>query len=181
MTARLAPTHGALRAVRGGLLAVTSGGLAVTAHALGGGHPPDTAVAVVLTLLLAGAGTALADRRRGAPAILTALGGSQLALHLLLGALSTHSHSASAPTVDPTTMTAAHAVAALGTGILLTGAESAVFALAGALAMVLPKRLTPPPAFAPLRAAVPSRESVRPVQDVLFRRVLTGRGPPVPA
>lgn len=176
----LSPTRGALRALRGGLLAASSGTLAVAAHTVAGGRAPDTGLAVVLVLLLAGAGTALADRRRGAVAIIAALGGSQLALHLLLAALSTHTHAAG-PTVDPVAMTSAHTLAALATGGLLAGAESAVFALVSALALLLPSRLSPPPADAPLRLALPTEPIDLPLLAVLFGRVLTRRGPPVRA
>lgn len=159
------------------MLAVSSGALAIAAHTVAGGRAPDTGLAVVLVLLLAGAGTALADRRRGAVAIIATLGGSQLALHLLLTVLSTHTHDA-VSAVDPVAMTSAHTLAALATGGLLAGAESAVFALVSALALLLPTRLAPPPADAPLRLALPSEPIGLPLLAVLFGRVLTRRGPP---
>lgn len=179
MTARLSPTHGAIRALRGGLLAVTSGGLAVAAHTVAGGQAPDTALAVVLTGLLAGAGTALADRRRGLPAILAVLGSSQVALHVLLTALSTHPHGSGIAAVDPLAMTIAHIAAALGAAWLLADAESAVFALFSALTMLLPKRLAPLPAVAPLWTATPAPAPESARRDLRFRRVLPRRGPPV--
>lgn len=182
VTTRLAPTRGVLRALRGGLLAVTSGGLSVAAHAVGGGMAPDAAVTVVATLLVAGAGIALADRRRGRLAILGVLGGAQLAVHLLLTALSPHDMVGVTmpPAVDPVTMTAAHALAALGTGLVLARAESAVFGLAAALGLLLPRRWTPLPVVAVGTVAVPT-DPGRPVLGVLFRRVLTRRGPPLAA
>lgn len=183
VTVRLAPTRGVLRALRGGLLAVTSGGLSVAAHTIGGGMAPDPAVTVVGTVLLAGAGCALADRRRGPLAILAVLGTAQLAVHVLLSTLGPHDVAgvAVAPAVDPVTMTAAHAVAALATGLLLARAESAVFGLAAALGLLLPRRWTPPPVDAAGTPLVVPAAPLRPVLDVLFRRVRTRRGPPLAA
>ncbi|SHE65293.1 hypothetical protein SAMN05444320_101681 [Streptoalloteichus hindustanus] len=163
---------------RGAALALSSATLAVAAHAAAGGSVPDTGLAAVLTVLMAGAGTAMADRRRSAPAILAALGGSQVLLHVLLQALAGHGAHHAPPGFDPSRMVATHVVATLLTAALLVGAERAVFAVAAALAMLLPRRLAPPPAWAPLRlASVPIGTVPLPL-DVLLRRVHTRRGPP---
>ncbi|MCP2260564.1 hypothetical protein LX15_004282 [Streptoalloteichus tenebrarius] len=165
---------------RGVALAVSSATLAVAAHAAAGGSVPDTGLAAVLTVLLAGAGTALADRRRGPVAILAALGGSQFLLHVLLQALAGHGHGPhhALPGFDPGLMTAAHVGAALLTAGLLLGAERSVFAVATALAMLLPRRLSPLPAWAPLRPVTVPAEPVSPPFSVLLRRVVARRGPP---
>jgi len=177
MTGQPAPTRGAPRALRGGLLASTAAALAVTAHGLAGGGWPDTGFTLLLTALLAGAGTALADRRRGLPAILGALGASQLAMHLLLSAPHPHQAGAGLGLQWPV-MTAAHAVAVLLTALLLAKAEAAVFAVARALAALLPRRAQPAPVNVPRPGVVVAPLRVDTELDVLFRRVCLRRGPP---
>lgn len=180
VTAVLNPRTGLLRALRGSALAVTSSLLAGTAHVAAGGAAPDGALTVVLTVAVAAAGTALADRRRGPVALLTAVGGTQVVLHLLLDGLGSHAHGAG--TAPTTAMTAAHALAAVVTALLLAGAESAVFAVAGAwrrIVAALPLRggssITPIAravlAVAPCAEPAPLR--------VLMATLLGRRGPPV--
>lgn len=168
--------------LRGGLLALCSAALAMAAHALAGGTGQNAGLAVPLTALIALAGIALADRQRGGPAILGALGISHAGEHLMLTTLAHHQHAAhfDATHFDATAMTAAHVAAVLLTAVLLTHAESAVFATAAALAMLLPRRplSQPVPAAALLThvADIP----VDHVLDVLLRKVIGKRGPPLP-
>ncbi|MCP2169045.1 hypothetical protein [Goodfellowiella coeruleoviolacea] len=199
MTRRAASGRGAHRALRAGLLAVSSAALTVTAHGLAGGALPEVGLPVLFTVALAGAGTAVADRRQGLIGIAATLGASQVGQHVLLSLLG-HDHPAEPPvTASPTTaspgtgtdvpgltassgwMTLAHVLAALLTALLLARAETAVFAIAAALALLLPRRLCPPPAWAPLRlSAIPAiRAGSGSALDVLLRRAHRRRGPPV--
>jgi len=182
MTAVLVPQRGVLRAVRGATLAVASALLAGTAHVAAGGSAPDGALATLLTLVVAAAGTALADRRRGAPALLAAVGTTQVLLHLLFEGLGTHPAGAAASQVHTPAMTAAHALAAGITALLLAGAESAVFTVAAAwrrIVATVPQRVPSP--------LIPARPPVRPITPadvpaplrVLLATLLRRRGPPV--
>ncbi|MCP3799548.1 hypothetical protein NLX83_09800 [Allokutzneria sp. A3M-2-11 16] len=176
MAVRLDPVRGALRALRGCLLATTSAALATLGHALAGGSVPDTALTVLLTVLIATVAISFADRRRGPLAILATLGTAQLTTHLLLSALTLHDHGA---VTDTWAMFAAHAAATLATALLLGGAESAIFGMAAALGAVLPRRCPRPPVFAPLLAVLPARSGLITSLDVLLRRAHARRGPPL--
>ena len=136
MTVALLPQHGALRVARGTALAVVNAVLAVAAHVAGGGGAPDRALTVLISLGVAAAGTALADRRRGPLALLAAVAVTQVVLHLLLATLG-GSHASTAPAAGAAAMLPAHAAAVLVTAALLAGAESAVFAVAGALRRIV--------------------------------------------
>ncbi|MFB9906551.1 hypothetical protein [Allokutzneria oryzae] len=177
MAVQLDPVRGALRALRGWLLATTSAALSTAGHALAGGAVPDTALTVLLTVLVAAAAVSLANKRRGPVAILGTLGTAQVVTHLLLSALTVHRHEAT-PT-DSLAMTAAHVVATLGTALVLGHAESAIFGLAAALGAVLPRRSPQPPVFAPQRAVTPARTGMANPLDVLLRRARARRGPPL--
>lgn len=175
MRTALDPVRGALRVVRGIALAVSSSALSAAAHALGGGRLDDGVLTVLLTVLLAATATALAGRRRGLLGILLILGLAQGVQHVLFD-LTAHAHSGPA-LGDPALMTAAHVLAALGTAFLLVNAESAVFAVAAALGLVVPRRPVPPPVTAPVRLVVPGGPA--PVLlDLLLSRLRTRRGPP---
>jgi hypothetical protein len=186
-------TRGAPRVLRGVTLAGCSAALTVAAHTAAGGSAPSTGLTLVLTMLLAGLGVALADRRRGFPVILVVVGTSQLGMHVLLsgplygtgygpghGPESGHGH-------DVTVaggMVALHAVAAVLTAVMLAGAESAVFATVAVLGWALrtvavvprplpvlgPRLSFMPPAWMPGCLAI----------EVLLRRVHARRGPPNP-
>lgn len=159
------------------MLACCSALLAVVAHALGGGGAPDTGLAVLLTLLVAAAGTALADRRRGTLSIVAALGVSHAGEHLLLTTLAQHGHG---HPVDGVAMTATHVLAVLVTALLLARAESALFVAAAALGMLLPRKpLSVPPLPAPLSGVGRHpRAAMRTEQSVLLGRIIRRRGPP---
>jgi hypothetical protein len=173
---------------RGSALAITSATLTVAAHTVAGGMPPDTGLTVLLTLGVAAVGVALAGRRRSPGAILAVLGAAQLASHVLLsfgdsvGAMSAGDLRMVAP-VTGTAMLGAHVLAVLLSAALLAGAETAVFVVAGVLAMLLPRLLTAPP----VPSAPPDAGARRFMlaQDrytaVLLRRSHARRGPPVTA
>ncbi|MFT7835359.1 hypothetical protein Q5530_04310 [Saccharothrix sp. BKS2] len=172
MTRRPAPT----RFARAVLLAVTSAALSVTAHGAAGGEFTEFAGALPLTLLIAFAGTALAERGRTPWTILATLGLAQLAQHALIN-LGHQAHDRSGPGFDPVAMTAAHVVAVLLTGLLLARADATLRALATAAARllpVLPAVLAPvEPPRPPAPVPVPDR-----LVSVLLRRVHGRRGPP---
>ena len=173
---RLDPVRGALRALRGCLLATTSAALATLGHVIAGGSVPDTALTVLLTVLIATVAVSFADKRRGPLVILATLGTAQLATHLLLSALTLHDHGA---VTDTPAMFAAHAAATLATALLLGGAESAIFGMAAALGAVLPRRSPQPPVFAPQLAVIPAGPGLFSSLDVLLRRTRARRGPPL--
>jgi hypothetical protein len=164
--------------LRGCLLAGMSATLAVVAHLVGGGAPPDTGLTVLLTIGVAAAGVAMANRRRGRLAILTGLGVSHLGLHLILSVTSMGMPGAAG--LDGWPMLGAHVLAVLIAAAILSGAESAIFTVAAAVGMLLPRRLSPPPVpEAPSRCPIVGhRPQDRPL-EVLLRRACARRGPPM--
>ncbi|HWE88314.1 MAG TPA: hypothetical protein VG317_02470 [Pseudonocardiaceae bacterium] len=178
MTVPLTATRGTLRVLRGVLMAVTSAGLAVSAHAVAGGGLPDTGLTVLLTLVVAAVGVALAGKRLSRLGMLVTLGGSHLGMHLLLTTAAT-SAGMTAGRVDPTLMLAGHVVAVLLAAVVLTKADSAIFVLAAVWSMLLPRRLKPLPVrYAPPRPPVPGAAPTDRVREVLLRRSRARRGPP---
>ncbi|WP_199440638.1 hypothetical protein [Umezawaea beigongshangensis] len=176
MTGRPAPT----RVLRGVLLAVTSSALTVTAHGVGGGSPSEFLPALPLAVLAGAASTALADRRRDARSVLLVLGAAQIAQHALLTSVGRHQHAGREPLIDPWQMTAAHALAALLTGLLLARADRALLSLVAAVSRLVPRRLAPPPASAPLRVgAAPVDLRPHVLAGALLCRVHGRRGPPL--
>ncbi|HWN32483.1 MAG TPA: hypothetical protein VNP03_07055 [Pseudonocardia sp.] len=181
----LVPTRGGARVARGLAAASVCGLLTYSGHRAAGGAMPDLGLLLVLTLLLAGFLTTLADRRRGPLAILAMVGGSQLALHGLLQLLAA-SHA------DPTTalppplggslsMLGAHALATVLTSAVLAGAEDAVFTVAHALARVLPLASSAPRAVElPSRLSAVSGPLDGRLRGVLGWRLYLRRGPPAP-
>jgi hypothetical protein len=183
-----------LRLLRGVTLAACSAALTVTAHATAGGSVPwasSPGLTLVLTVLLAGAGVALAGRRRGFPTILAAVSGSQLAMHVLLTGLG-HGHDATgvtdaaapaAPAAPASVaMVVLHIVAAVLTAVLLAGAENAVFTIVGVLHWILSAAavvVRPLPSHATLGSWAPGpTASGGSLMDVVLRRVHGRRGPP---
>lgn len=169
-------TRGVPRVVRGAGLAACCATLGVAGHAVAGGDLPPAGPTALLTMVLAGAAVALADRRRGFWSILLVVGAAQVAMHVLLAALAHDGHS----TGLGAAMITFHAVAALVTAVLLAGAEASVFALAAVLAWLL--RLVPP---RPLPAVPAVAPAVRPRTGppgtelrLLVRRAYGRRGPP---
>ncbi|MFE9744210.1 hypothetical protein ACFYOT_04840 [Saccharothrix saharensis] len=172
MTSRPAPT----RLARAVLLAVTSAALSVTAHGAAGGSVTEFAPALPLTLLVAFAGTALAERGRRPWSVLATLGVAQLGQHALLN-LGHHAADGPGLGFGPTAMTAAHVVAALLTGLLLARADAVLHALADAVTRLLPLLPAPVAPAGALWSPTPS-SSRNALVDVLLRRVHGRRGPP---
>lgn len=184
----MSATRGAPRVLRGVTLAGCSAALTVAAHAAAGGSVPSPGLTLVLTVLLAGAGVALADRRRGFPAILAAVAASQLGMHVLLAGLG-HGHGGAAAGLGPgggastpVAMVVLHAVAAVITAVLLAGAENAVFAVAAVLRWLLGAVAVgcrPLPPLGPQVCRIPGFRTFNSfIVDVLLRRVHARRGPP---
>ncbi|MBP2336334.1 hypothetical protein JOF41_002512 [Saccharothrix coeruleofusca] len=168
----ITPTRGPLRSARCGAVGATSGLLAALVHTGAAGQPPPAPQVVVFTAGVAWLALPFADRRRGPGAILAVVGLVQLTAHLSLSLLS-HPHRL----VPTPAMALGHLVATLLVVAVLTGAETAVFRLAAALAAALPRRLAPPPATAALRIPI-AAHPLPPVRDVLRRRAAPRRGPP---
>ncbi|KZB88578.1 hypothetical protein AVL48_00395 [Amycolatopsis regifaucium] len=160
-------------------MGVLTGTLATVAHLSANGRVPDLGVVVLLVALLSWVAYAFAGRRRGPLAILCLVAGGQLGMHASLTFLAWESHSRHAETPDSgLLMTAGHAVATLVVVAVLAGAERALFVLLALIASVLPRRLGPRPATAPLRLHVPVAVQY-PATGALLRDVLSRRGPPV--
>lgn len=186
MVVSLTPAQGALRVLRGVGLAITSASLSVAAHAAANGSFPDPVTTVVLTTVLAGAGVALADRRRGSRSIVGALVLTQPAIHAFLqfgaGHQAGHEHAEMMMPCHCHTvaMVIGHLLAAAGTGLVLARAEDALFVVARFLRLVLPKKPTPLPAVAPLVSCIPA-VSVRATAQLINQRIHGLRGPPLVA
>jgi hypothetical protein len=183
VTGQPTPTRGALRVLRGCALAVTSATLAVAAHALSGGELPDPALTALLTVGVAAAGIALADRRRSPGAILALLGAAQLATHVMLSfaGMQMAGTSVPVPHVNGFVMLGAHAVAVLVSAGLLARADAVVFLLAAVVSMLLPRMLVAPPVPDwPTGTRPDVLPQVRTIA-VLLCRSHARRGPPVAA
>lgn len=175
------PVDGALRVVRAGLLAVTSAALTVAAHGIAGGGLPNPGLTVLCTLLVAGAGMAVADRRRHWVSILGVLSASQLAAHALLtttSAEAAHGPAMGHAMAGPVAMTVGHGLATLVLAVVLARADALLVAAASGLDRLLPRRLAPLPASPPARVLVTSVEVSTTEVMVLLRRIRTRRGPP---
>ena len=159
-----------LRRARCAAVGVVTGALAVLAHTSADGHLPDAGLAFSLVALLTWACTGFARHELTPGRLLVLIGGGQLATHLMMALVSTrHEHG-----TDPSRMVASHVVATVLTVVVLAVAERTVLSLARAVASVLPRRLAPLPATAPLAVATPR---VLPAV-VVFLDVLSWRGPP---
>lgn len=159
--------------VRCGAVGLSTGLLAVLAHASGGGHLPALPHVLVFALAMAWTCVPLTDRQLGFAELLGLVGVVQVAAHVFLALLSRHPGSV----LPAPSMLLAHVVATTIVVSALTGFEQAVFRLAAALASVLPRRLSPPPAVAPLRIPI-AAHAPHPLSEVLRRRTLPRRGPP---
>jgi hypothetical protein len=149
---------------------VVTGALAVLAHSTADGHLPDAGLAFSLVALLTWACAGFARRELTPARMLVLIGGGQLAMHVMMSlAASRHEHHD-----DPARMAVSHVVATVLTVVVLAGAERTILALARAVASVLPRRLAPLPATAPLAVVTPR---VVPAV-VVFLDVLSWRGPP---
>src|ERR1044071_401070 len=112
---------------------------------MAGGGTPDTALAVLLTVIVAWAGTAFAAKRQSVLAVLTALGTAQVGMHLVLNyVVPSHTGHHAAP-VNHAAMWATHTLATLLTGLLLTKADAAVQLVTTAVRLLTD--LLEPPTF----------------------------------
>ncbi|MFI9010083.1 hypothetical protein ACIGNX_22910 [Actinosynnema sp. NPDC053489] len=167
------PTRGAARALRCGAVGLSTGLLAVLAHASAGGHLPSLPHVLVFALAIAWTCVPLTDRQLGFAELLGLVGVVQVAAHVFLAVLSREPREVMP--APPALLT--HLVATVVVVVALTGFERAVFRLAAVVAAVLPRRLAPPPAFAPLRIPIAAHPQ-QPLSEVLRRRALPRRGPP---
>lgn len=159
-----------LRRARCAAVGIANGTLAVLAHSSADGRLPDAGLIFSLVALLTWATTGFARHELTAGRLLLLIGGGQLAMHLLVSlAVSRHEHAA-----NPLHMVASHVLATALAVAVLTVAERTVLALARAIASVLPRRLTPLPATAPLLVATPRLAPA----TIVFLDVLSWRGPP---
>ncbi|MFC7342494.1 hypothetical protein [Saccharopolyspora griseoalba] len=137
----------------------------------------------MVTLLLAGAGVALADRQRGPGGILGALGASQLALHAFLEIMSGHGPAIGHPhghemhTPAPA-MTLGHIAVVLVTGLVMTHAERALFVVARLLQAILPRRAGPLPVVTPPPSVCVPAPITRTIAQLIYQRIHALRGPP---
>ncbi|MFI9388391.1 hypothetical protein [Kutzneria sp. NPDC052558] len=173
------PADPALRALRGCLLAGASTALTIAAHAAAGGGVPDIGLFLLPTVLLAGAGTILAERVRTRGVLMVVLGSTQLAVHSLLSMKAT-SHEmllAGRAVAGPVSMTIAHVLATVIFAVILTHADAVLAAVVDALSAALPRRIPTLPAWAPVAMPV-TTERPRTEVMVVLRRVRARRGPP---
>jgi hypothetical protein len=159
------------------MLACSSAALAMVAHGGAGGTVPDTSVAVVLTVLVAWAGSSIAWTRYGMPALLGVLGASQLGMHSLMAAMAHEPLS----TGDPLLMIGTHAVATLITAAMLLRADATLKVLETAVAylrgLLRVAHLAGMPQL-PVARPVPVDHATA-LLTVDLRRTHGRRGPPV--
>ncbi|MGZ3146597.1 hypothetical protein ACVDFE_32320 [Lentzea chajnantorensis] len=153
---------------------MTTGALAVLAHSSADGHLPDAGLVFSLVALLTWAVGGLARRELTPARLLALVGGGQLAMHLVLELASSRHDHVSAGYVSAERMTAAHVVATAVVVGALAVAERTVLGLARTLASLLPRKLTPFVATAPLSVPVYRHVPAAPV----VLDVLSWRGPP---
>lgn len=178
------PDHSALRVVRGLLLATASAALAITAHALADGEIPNPSLTLLLTALIGWVSTALADRTTGLPGILAVLGSAQVVMHFVLTELAGHAqtHGGSGVIDGTLPMTGAHALAVLGTAVLLARAEALLRVAVASLRLLLPVVFSPAPVRGgPIRPVTVHPELGAGAIPVFLRTVLGRRGPPLAA
>ncbi|MGW5699653.1 hypothetical protein [Amycolatopsis sp. SB7-3] len=161
---------------------MSSAALAVTAHMIGDGDLPDTAMTVLLTVLIGWNAAFLASKARGPLATIVDLGAGQVVMHLVLSSLSTHEvvHDEPAPVSGGLAMTAAHVVATLITAVLLAKADGLLLGILSCLRALVPFILN----ALPVPAAMASPVLARPAGPghlvrVDLRRVHGRRGPPL--
>lgn len=112
------------------MLGASSAALAMVAHGAAGGTVPDTSIAVVLTVLVAWAGSSIAWTRYGMPAMLGVLGASQLGMHALMATMAHEPLT----TGDPVAMVLTHALATAATATMLLRADATLKLLETAVA-----------------------------------------------
>ncbi|CAM5704411.1 hypothetical protein SALBM135S_07616 [Streptomyces alboniger] len=202
----LGPLSGVpVAAARAAVFTVTSAGLASTAHHLASGAPVPWRIVSFAAVLLFAVALPAARTPRPFPAVVTATGAAQAALHLVLARATEHhpaaaSHPSHAMTAGGTSggahaawhaghhgvsMTVAHLVGALLVAWCLRHADTACTALGERLGEVLVGffvllaptglLLAVPQVVRPVRA----RAHSPPVVSVVLAHVVVRRGPPV--
>ena len=165
--------------LRGCLLTGSSAALTIATHGAAGGGVPDLGLFLLPTVLLAGAGTVVAERVRTPGVMIAALGGTQLAVHTLLSMNAT-SHEmllAGRVVAGPVPMLVGHVLATLVLAVMLSRVDGVLSAIAAALSAALPARPPMLPAWAPVGACVTVRHASSEMMVVL-RRIRPRRGPP---
>ncbi len=163
------------------LFAVCSAALSVSAHAAAGGARTDIALTALFTTLVAWGGASLA-RRGGLFALTGVLGATQLGQHLLLTEIATtHAHAVSPP-INGWAMFTTHAIATVVTAALLRRTGTALNWVYAAWAWLTARLRTlvagPVPSVAGPRP-VPTPARPGQLLEILLRRVLARRGPPI--
>ena len=179
MSAAPQPVDRVLRVLRGCLLAGTSAALTVVTHAAAGGGVPDLGLFLLPTVLLAGAGTMVAERVRTRGVMIAILGATQLAVHCLLSMNAT-SHEmllAGRAVAGPVPMVVGHVLATVVLAVVLGRVDDVLSAIAAALSTALPTRLPTLPAWAPVGVRVVVGHTEGEIMVVL-RRIRSRRGPP---
>jgi hypothetical protein len=199
-------TSAPFRTLRAGLIGSIILGLAAGGHLAGGGRLPEPAILTALCALTMLPIAVLTHFRLSLPVLAGLLGAGQAWLHWAFSALSdgaapaaplVSGHTGHAPVAaapesfgaampvhaagSDWQMFAAHAVATLGTALLLARGEQALWALASWLRPLV--QLPEPRTIQPVRVSVPSLAPVILPLDHLGRRLPSRRGPPavVPA
>lgn len=155
--------------------------IGISAHVVGGGTVPHTGLTVGVALLVAWAGTALADRQPGPAATVAALAAGQAMLHAVLVLPSGLGHQHPPAGSGLLTMLAGHTTAVLLMGLLLAWTDTVVLAALRIVRRVLCRIRTAVPAHAPLRVAVVPAVPRDGAKEVLLRRARSRRGPPLSA
>ncbi|GAY08421.1 hypothetical protein TOK_1979 [Pseudonocardia sp. N23] len=161
-------------------MTVASAGALITAvgHVAGGGALPDLSLLLVLFPLLSALVATLADACRSVAGVLAVLASGQLAMHAVLDVIG-HTHvAAAAGTVGGVSMFAMHAVATVVMGLLIRDADQVLCLLFSALARVLPRRLSVPPADRPLATLAVACQALAGATARAAIGPRTPRGPP---
>ncbi|WP_406688324.1 hypothetical protein REH65_17245 [Saccharopolyspora sp. ID03-671] len=138
----------------------------------------------MITVLLTGAGVALADRKRGSWGILGALSVSQLALHffLELTAVSAHGsghlHGPPPIPLSPALMTLGHVIVTMLTALVMAHAERVLFVVTRLLQAIFPRKTTPLPVVTPPPAVCVPAPVPRTLAQLIYQRIHARRGPP---
>lgn len=171
----------ALRGPRAAMLAISSASLGTGAHAFPGGGLPHLSVLLPLTLVVAAAGTLLAERRRSAWGMLGTLGCSQLLMHVFLSATGPHAAGGAASHGSGgLPMAASHALATLLTGLLLVHADTLLVVAWSALHRAMPCWWASPRPALPPEPALPGLFfSPAPLRGFPLLRTCPTRGPPL--
>ena len=191
-------TSAPFRFLRTGLIGSIILGFAAGGHVAGGGELPAPAILTALCALIILPVAILTRTRLSLPVFAGLLGAGQLCLHWAFSALSGASSAAQLQpghaghiSVAPETvsaiasthaaasdwqMPAAHAVATLGTALVLARGEQALWALAAWLRPLA--QLPAPTAIQPLRTAAPCSTPVVRPRSLPGLRLPSRRGPP---